>query len=201
MDALMLVAQSADVDLVRRLLEAGARTDVEDKLGRTALWYAAHAGALESARLLVQQGAGIDGADTAGITPLGVASATGSARWPLSAVEGRSQRRAFQEWRYAATSCHRWWHTAIVDNYSRLIVIRTRRTGLAIRSHDRLPQGGCGTRADASSGRCEHSRAQSRSIHGRDIAEARSFNKLAELLRERSRPARTAPASGGAPAL
>jgi len=185
-DALMLVAQSADVDLVRRLLEAGARTDVEDKLGRTALWYAAHAGMLESARLLVQQGAGIDNADAAVLRARRRVSygkrsdgsffccrrAPAATRIPRVAIL-RSFWPPLPGIRRSSSNC------------SRLIVIkdgaeRVWRYG----SHDRLPQGGCGTRADAASGRCEHPRAAiTIKSTAADIAEARSFNKLAELLR------------------
>src|SRR5256885_9300889 len=71
----MLVAQTDDLESLRRLLEAGAATEGVDKGGRTALWYAAHAGKLEAVRLLLQHGASVDHADAAGQSAFAAACA------------------------------------------------------------------------------------------------------------------------------
>ena len=39
--ALMIVARTPRVDFARQLLDAGARVDQEDRVGRTAIWHAA----------------------------------------------------------------------------------------------------------------------------------------------------------------
>ncbi|MCL2541434.1 MAG: ankyrin repeat domain-containing protein [Nocardioidaceae bacterium] len=59
--------------VTRMLLEAGAEVGLTDTQGRTALHYAARAGA-EVVNLLIRAGAEVDAADLAGNTPLHEAS-------------------------------------------------------------------------------------------------------------------------------
>src|SRR5207249_1765812 len=84
--ALMLVAQSADLESLRRLLDVGAATEGVDKAGRTALWYAAHAGKLEAARLLLEHGASVDHADAAGESAFAAACAAGATERAFTAI-------------------------------------------------------------------------------------------------------------------
>ena len=76
--ALILVAQAGDAESVRRLLDAGAPPDGADLSGRTALWRGAQARRLEAVQVLIQRGAAIDLGDAAGLTPLAAAAGAGA---------------------------------------------------------------------------------------------------------------------------
>jgi ankyrin repeat protein len=65
------------VDIVRRLLEHGADTNICDHRHSTALHQASSRGWLEVARLLIQYGANVDEKDRKGRTPLQIASTEG----------------------------------------------------------------------------------------------------------------------------
>src|SRR5262245_2005173 len=54
-EMLTLSAQKGDVEMVRKLLDAGMRVDAKDASTRTALVYAAQAGQVEVVRLLLSR--------------------------------------------------------------------------------------------------------------------------------------------------
>jgi len=62
------------LDLVALLLEAGADPDLQDKIGDTALHYAARGGREEAVALLIEHGASLDIENNAGQTPLDLAA-------------------------------------------------------------------------------------------------------------------------------
>jgi ankyrin repeat protein len=68
--ALMLASQRGDEELARELLERGAGAELADKQGRTALWYAARAGAQSLVARLLTAKAAVDTADANGVSPL-----------------------------------------------------------------------------------------------------------------------------------
>jgi ankyrin repeat protein len=63
-------ARTGHVERVRALLAQGAKADTRDKLGRTALHWAALGGHVELVRLLLDAGAPADAPDKSGWTPL-----------------------------------------------------------------------------------------------------------------------------------
>lgn len=79
MTPLMLAVQGAETTLSRSLLDAGVEVAAEDHYGRTALWYAARAGSVDAARLLLDHGAKLEKADRSGMTPLAAAAGAGRA--------------------------------------------------------------------------------------------------------------------------
>src|SRR5205823_4768231 len=73
---LMAAAQGGgEVEIARLLIDKGARVDVADKSGGTALMYAADRGKAEFVRLLLAKGADVNARDKSGATALKAARA------------------------------------------------------------------------------------------------------------------------------
>ncbi len=72
---LHFAAAMGRVHEVRRLLDAGEKVDVRNKLGRTPLYEAAKRGKLEAVKLLIERGAAVNAVESdVGFTPLHVAA-------------------------------------------------------------------------------------------------------------------------------
>lgn len=80
--ALVWAADYGTPNVVKALLARGAKVDARDKLGRTALHYAAWNGEVtrENVRLLLNAGADVNARDHAGLTPLMVARGSANIR-------------------------------------------------------------------------------------------------------------------------
>ncbi len=77
---LVKAAQSGHADVVRILLDAGARLDVRGFMGKTALFWAVERGHAAAAQALLERKADPNIKDVSGLTPLMVAAANGSSR-------------------------------------------------------------------------------------------------------------------------
>jgi hypothetical protein len=73
----MYAAQAGDVARLRWLIARGARLELKDWGGRTALYWASSEGRAETVRELLQRGAVVDAAKNNGATPLFIASQEG----------------------------------------------------------------------------------------------------------------------------
>ena len=81
------------VDIVRALLEQGARVDAPDAHGRTALMLAADNGEVEVVRLLAEKGANLNATNDRGQTALAIASEKRNEP-PIAALMRKQQDRA-----------------------------------------------------------------------------------------------------------
>ena len=81
------------LDIVRALLEQGARVDAPDAHGRTALMAAADNGEVEVVRLLAEKGANLNATNDRGQTALAIASEKRNEP-PIAALMRKQQDRA-----------------------------------------------------------------------------------------------------------
>jgi ankyrin repeat protein len=86
---LMMVsfAENDRVDLLNSLIDAGAKLDLKDLFGRTALMLAIIGGNVEVAKQLIEKGANINEKDTDGNTPLIYASQYGNVEVAKQLIE------------------------------------------------------------------------------------------------------------------
>lgn len=76
--SLMWAAHEGHTEIIRVLLDNGAKINSQQKFGRTALWYSAQQGELEAAKILINHGADLNIASHDGKTPFDVATELGN---------------------------------------------------------------------------------------------------------------------------
>lgn len=76
--SLMWAAHEGHTEIMKVLLDNGARINSQQKRGRTALWYSAEQGKLEAAKILITHGADLTIASHDGKTPFDIATEFGN---------------------------------------------------------------------------------------------------------------------------